>query len=245
MIRDENGMLAGYVFVDLATSDIGGYVEQAKEIVREKLTLPAGYSLVWSGQYENMLRVRERLKIVVPDHAVPDLRPALHEYQIDVESDDRHAGRSLLPDRRRLAHVDPRLQHLDRRLGRHDRADGSGRGDRRLHAPLSGPLLRRGQAQRAAEKQGRADRGDHSRRGQTGPAQDDDGDGRLHGPDADHVVDRDRRGHDETRGRPMVGGLATSFVLELLVYPAIYYLWKWRTEVRHLANAIPEGGILP
>jgi len=66
MIRDENGMLAGYVFVDLATSDIGGYVERAKNLVREKLRLPTGYSLVWSGQYENMLRVRERLKIVVP-----------------------------------------------------------------------------------------------------------------------------------------------------------------------------------
>jgi Cu(I)/Ag(I) efflux system membrane protein CusA/SilA len=66
MIRDENGMLAGYVFVDLATDDIGGYVERAKTLVHEKLKLPAGYSLVWSGQYENMLRVRERLKIVVP-----------------------------------------------------------------------------------------------------------------------------------------------------------------------------------
>jgi len=66
MIRDENGMLAGYVFVDLDTNDVGGYVERAKEVVRENLELPAGYSLVWSGQYENMLRVRERLKIVVP-----------------------------------------------------------------------------------------------------------------------------------------------------------------------------------
>ena len=66
MIRDENGMLAGYVFVDLSSNDIGGYVEHAKQIVREKLSLPTGYSLVWSGQYENMLRVRERLKIVVP-----------------------------------------------------------------------------------------------------------------------------------------------------------------------------------
>src|SRR5262249_25959176 len=63
---DENGMLAGYVFVDLSSSDIGGYVDQAKQLVQEKLTLPPGYSLVWSGQYENMLRVRERLKIVVP-----------------------------------------------------------------------------------------------------------------------------------------------------------------------------------
>jgi len=66
MIRDENGMLAGYVYVDLSGQDIGGYVNEAKKIVREKLELPAGYALQWSGQYENMIRVRERLKIVVP-----------------------------------------------------------------------------------------------------------------------------------------------------------------------------------
>jgi Cu(I)/Ag(I) efflux system membrane protein CusA/SilA len=66
MLRDENGMLVGYVFVDLAASDIGGYVERAKALVRRDLQLPAGYSLSWSGQYENMLRVRERLKIVIP-----------------------------------------------------------------------------------------------------------------------------------------------------------------------------------
>ncbi len=66
MIRDENGMLAGYVYVDLAGRDVGGYVEEAKKRVAEKVHLPAGYSVQWSGQYENMLRVRERLKIVVP-----------------------------------------------------------------------------------------------------------------------------------------------------------------------------------
>ena len=66
MIRDENGMLSGYVYVDLAGRDVGGYVEEAKKAVRGKLSLPTGYSLVWSGQYENMLRVRERLKVVVP-----------------------------------------------------------------------------------------------------------------------------------------------------------------------------------
>jgi Cu(I)/Ag(I) efflux system membrane protein CusA/SilA len=66
MIRDENGMLVGYVFVDLANDDIGGYVENAKQVVSSKVKLPTGYSLVWSGQYENMLRVRDRLKIVIP-----------------------------------------------------------------------------------------------------------------------------------------------------------------------------------
>ncbi len=66
MIRNENALLAGYVFVDTAESDIGGYVERAKQAVAEKVTLPSGYSIEWSGQYENMLRVRERLKLVVP-----------------------------------------------------------------------------------------------------------------------------------------------------------------------------------
>lgn len=66
MIRDEDGMLSGYVYVDIASSDVGGYVSLAKKIIAEKLKLPTGYSLVWSGQYENMLRVRERLKFVIP-----------------------------------------------------------------------------------------------------------------------------------------------------------------------------------
>jgi Cu(I)/Ag(I) efflux system membrane protein CusA/SilA len=66
MIRDENGLLAGYVYVDLSGRDIGGFVADAKRAVEEKVSLPTGYSIQWSGQYENMLRVRERLKIVVP-----------------------------------------------------------------------------------------------------------------------------------------------------------------------------------
>jgi Cu(I)/Ag(I) efflux system membrane protein CusA/SilA len=66
MIRDENGMLAGYVYVDLAGRDIGGYVEEAKRLVAAKVKIPTGYSVQWSGQYENMIRVRERLKVVVP-----------------------------------------------------------------------------------------------------------------------------------------------------------------------------------
>jgi len=68
MIRDENGLLAGYVYVDVDTGkrDIGGYVAEAKKIVAKELHLPAGYALTWSGQYENMIRVKERLKVVLP-----------------------------------------------------------------------------------------------------------------------------------------------------------------------------------
>lgn len=66
MIRDENGLLSGYVYVDMAGRDVGGYVKEAKRIIREKVKLPTGYALYWSGQYEYMERVRSRLKIFVP-----------------------------------------------------------------------------------------------------------------------------------------------------------------------------------
>lgn len=66
MIRDENGFLAGYVYVDPIDSDIGGFVEKSKETVSRAIKLPVGYSIVWSGQYENMLRVKERMKYILP-----------------------------------------------------------------------------------------------------------------------------------------------------------------------------------
>jgi copper/silver efflux system protein len=66
MLRDENGMLNGYVYVDVAGRDVGGYVDEAKRLVRDRIKLPPGYTLVWSGQYEAMQRVRERLTIILP-----------------------------------------------------------------------------------------------------------------------------------------------------------------------------------
>lgn len=62
MIRDKNGMLAGDVFRDMTGCDVGSYVEDLKKAVAEKVQLPAVYSIVWSGQYEFM----ERVKLVVP-----------------------------------------------------------------------------------------------------------------------------------------------------------------------------------
>jgi Cu(I)/Ag(I) efflux system membrane protein CusA/SilA len=68
MIRDENGLLSGYIYVDFDTSkiDVGGYVEQAKKAVASEVKLPTSYAVAWSGQYENMMRVKERLKLIVP-----------------------------------------------------------------------------------------------------------------------------------------------------------------------------------
>jgi Cu(I)/Ag(I) efflux system membrane protein CusA/SilA len=66
MIRNENGLLSGYVYVDMAGRDIGSYVADAKRAVRQHVQLPPGYALVWSGQYEFMQRVAQRLWVVVP-----------------------------------------------------------------------------------------------------------------------------------------------------------------------------------
>src|SRR5215475_13042479 len=66
MIRDENGRLSGYVYVDVSGRDIGSYVADAKRAVAEKVNVPAGYQLVWSGQYQSMQRVKDRLKVVLP-----------------------------------------------------------------------------------------------------------------------------------------------------------------------------------
>ncbi len=68
MIRNENGLPVGYVFVDVDTNkaDIGSTVEEMKKIVAQKIKLPSKYSLSFSGQYENMIRVKERLKVVIP-----------------------------------------------------------------------------------------------------------------------------------------------------------------------------------
>jgi copper/silver efflux system protein len=66
MIRNEDGQLSGYVYVDMAGRDVGGYVEEAKQKVASEVRLPPGYTLTWSGQYEYMQRAKERLTYVVP-----------------------------------------------------------------------------------------------------------------------------------------------------------------------------------
>jgi Cu(I)/Ag(I) efflux system membrane protein CusA/SilA len=66
MLRNENGMLSAYVYVDVADRDVGSYVAEAKRIIGQGVKLPPGYSLAWSGQYEAMERVRERLAVVLP-----------------------------------------------------------------------------------------------------------------------------------------------------------------------------------
>ncbi len=66
MIRDEDGLLTGYVYLDLATKDYGGFVAKASRLLNEKLRLPPGYRYKWSGEYEFEVRAKERLKFIVP-----------------------------------------------------------------------------------------------------------------------------------------------------------------------------------
>jgi Cu(I)/Ag(I) efflux system membrane protein CusA/SilA len=66
MIRNEDGLLTGYVYIDIAGRDPGGYVAEAAGLLRKRLHLPPGYAISWSGQYEAAQRVQQRLLLVIP-----------------------------------------------------------------------------------------------------------------------------------------------------------------------------------
>ena len=65
-IKSEDGLLANYVYVDFSGRDVGGYVEEAKKLVASSVKLPQGYMLIWSGEYEFLVKTQERLKLVIP-----------------------------------------------------------------------------------------------------------------------------------------------------------------------------------
>jgi len=66
MVRDEDGALTGYVYIDLNTSDYGGFVTKASSLLKQKLTLPPGFTYKWSGEYEFELRAKQRLELILP-----------------------------------------------------------------------------------------------------------------------------------------------------------------------------------
>ena len=65
-IKSENARINGWTYIDIDGVDIGSYVEAAQKTVASELSLPAGYSIIWSGQYEYMLRAKEKLSYVIP-----------------------------------------------------------------------------------------------------------------------------------------------------------------------------------
>jgi copper/silver efflux system protein len=66
MVRDEEAQLTAYVYIDLSTSDYGGYVGRAQKALDAKLHLPPGYRLIWSGEYEFETRAKQRLTLILP-----------------------------------------------------------------------------------------------------------------------------------------------------------------------------------
>src|SRR5262249_16472784 len=65
-LRSENARLNGWVYVDIAGRDLGSYVRDAQKAVREHVSLPTGYSITWSGQFEYLERASKKLEVVVP-----------------------------------------------------------------------------------------------------------------------------------------------------------------------------------
>jgi Cu(I)/Ag(I) efflux system membrane protein CusA/SilA len=234
MIRDENGLLAGYVYVDVDTSmrDIGGYVAEAKQLVAKELALPAGYALAWSGQYENMTRVKERMKVVLPltifliclllymntKSAVKTLIVMLAVPFSLIGAVwllwvlGYHISIAVWVGMIALMGLDAEtgvfmLLFLD--LAYHDAV---GKGTMRSEHDLEEAIVH-GAVKRVRPKLMTvmaAFMGLLPIMWSTGA-----------GGDMMKRV-----------AAPMVGGLATSFILELLVYPAVYALWKWKFEMQ-------------
>jgi Cu(I)/Ag(I) efflux system membrane protein CusA/SilA len=232
MVRNENGLLSGYVYVDTGESDIGGFVERAKAAVAASLRLEPGYSLEWSGQYENMLRVRERLKLVLP------ITIFLIAFLLYANTGSAaKAGIVLLAvpfsvvgavwlmwllgyNVSIAAWVGMiALMGLDAETGvfmllfldlSYDEAKEKGllRNRKDLEEAIVHGAVKRVRPKMMTVTA--AFMGLMPIMWSTGTGAD--------------VMKR--------IAAPMVGGLATSFVMELLVYPAIYLLWKWNTEMK-------------
>ncbi len=66
MVRDEDGALTGYIYIDLNTANYGGFVAQADKQIHDKLKLPANYTFQWSGEYQFELEAKQRLKLILP-----------------------------------------------------------------------------------------------------------------------------------------------------------------------------------
>jgi Cu(I)/Ag(I) efflux system membrane protein CusA/SilA len=234
MIRDEDGLLTGYVYVDLADRDPSSYVEDAAGLLREKVNLPAGYAISWSGQFEAMERVKERLMIVVP----LTLTVILFLLYLNTRSLTKTLIVLLAVPFSAIGAI--WFLYL---LG-YNMSIGVWVG---LIALLGVDaetgvfmLLYLDLAYEQAKKEGRlrslADLQEAIRYG---------------------AVQRLRpkfmtvattflglipimwsigAGSDVMKriAAPMIGGIFTSFLLELLVYPAIYQIWKWHSEVKRL-----------
>jgi len=239
MIRNEDGLLTGYVFVDVDGRDISGYIDEADALIRDKVRLPAGYAALWSGQYEAMARVRERLTYIIPFTLLLVFlllylntrsltKTAIVALAVPFSAIGAVWYLYLLGYNMSLAvwvgliallGVDAEtgvfmLLYLDLSY-----AQAKKEGRLRSLADLQEAIVH-GAARRLRPKfmtVATTFLGFIPIMWATGTGSD--------------VWKR--------IAAPMIGGIFTSFLLELIVYPAIYEIWKWRSEVRHLAA--PDG----
>ena len=237
MYRNEDGLLTGYVYIDIDTSDIGGYLERARAAVSEHVKITPGYSLAWSGQYEAMDRAAERLTVVVP----VTLAIILFLLYLNTRSGVKTAIVLLAVPFSAIGAV-WLLYLLDYNMS---------------IAVWVGVLALLGidaetgvfmllYLDLAYKKAGEAGRLRNK--------------AELHEAIVEGAVRRIRpkfmtvattfialtpilwaqgAGADVMKriAAPMVGGLFTSFLLELVVYPAIYEVWKWHSEVKRNVSA--------
>jgi copper/silver efflux system protein len=245
MIRNEDGLLTGYVYVDVAGRDVASYIEEARGLLDARLDVPPGYAVLWSGQYEAIARVRERLLYIIPltllivfvllyvntrsvvktaivALAVPfsAIGAVWYLYLLDY-----NMSLAVWVGMIALMGVDAQtgvfmLLYLDLA---YEKAKRNG-------------LLRSLPELQAAIVEGAAKRlrpkfmtmattviGFIPIMWATGTGSD--------------VWKR--------IAAPMVGGILTSFLLELVVYPAIYQIWKWNWEVRPAVEAERGESLIP
>ncbi|HVT01764.1 MAG TPA: CusA/CzcA family heavy metal efflux RND transporter [Thermoanaerobaculia bacterium] len=235
MIRDENGRLSGYVYIDVDTTqrDIGSYVDEAKRAVASQLRVPAGYTLQWSGQYEAMERVKQKMLVVVPitlfivffliylnTKSLPKTLIVLLAVPFSAVGAiwllwalGYNMSIAVWVGLIALLGLDAEtgifmLLYLDLAYD-----EMRARGQMRSREDLREAIYH-GAVKRVRPKVmtvAVASMGLVPIMWSTGAGSD--------------VMQR--------VAAPMIGGLFTSFLMELMVYPAIYYRWKWHSEVRH------------
>jgi copper/silver efflux system protein len=237
MYRNEDGLLTGYVYIDIDTSDLGGYLDRAQRAVREQVKVPPGYALAWSGQYEAMDRAAERLRIVVP----VTLALILLLLYLNTRSGVKTAIVLLAVPFSAVGAV-WLLYLLDYNLSI---AVWVG-----ILALLGIDaetgvfmLLYLDLAYKKAQKEGRLRNLQELREAIV------EGAVRRIRPKFMTVATTfialtpilwaQGTGADVMKriAAPMVGGVFTSFLLELIVYPAIYEVWKWNSEVKRNTSA--------
>lgn len=232
VIKSEDAELVGYVYVDVAGRDLGGYVDEAKQVVESKVKLPPGYHLLWSGQYEYMQRAKERLKYIIPltiliifvllymsTHSITKVMLVFLAVPFSLTGAfwliyllDYNMSIAVWVGLIALAGVDAEtgvvmLLYLD--IAYHKWKDkGLIKSEKDLEESLIEGAVKRVRPKMMTVMAILM--------------------GLLpimwsHGPGAD-VMKR--------IAAPMVGGIVTSFILELLIYPVIYFLWRWHSEVK-------------